>query len=202
MLLALIMHVLKRLENARWLLWLLVACFPLPLIAINMGWAATEVGRQPWIVQGLLRTTDGVSPVVSAGEIWTTLGLFGLIYLVLFIAWLRIFLGIVRKGPEDVVEMLRGRTGLRAARSRRRGEVTRMTLENIWFFLVAFLLTGYVILDGFDLGAGVLYPFVATHRGREARGPRLDRPDLGRQRGLAGHRRRRASSRPFRWSTP
>jgi len=36
-----------------------------------------------------------------------------------------------------------------------------MTLENIWFFLVAFLLTGYVILDGFDLGAGVLYPFVA-----------------------------------------
>ena len=106
MLLALIMHVLKRLEKARWLLWLLVVCFPLPLIAINMGWAATEVGRQPWIVQGLLRTTDGVSPVVSAGEVWTTLGLFGLIYLVLFIAWLRIFLGIIRKGPDDVVEML------------------------------------------------------------------------------------------------
>jgi cytochrome d ubiquinol oxidase subunit II len=38
-----------------------------------------------------------------------------------------------------------------------------MTLENIWFFLVAFLLTGYVILDGFDLGAGVLYPFVARN---------------------------------------
>ena len=106
MLLALVMHVLKRLENARWLLWLLVVCFPLPLIAINMGWAATEVGRQPWIVQGLLRTSDGVSPVVSAGEIWATLGLFGLIYLVLFIAWLRIFLGIIRKGPDDVVEML------------------------------------------------------------------------------------------------
>jgi cytochrome d ubiquinol oxidase subunit I len=106
MLLALIMHVLKRLEKARWLLWLLVVCFPLPLIAINLGWAATEVGRQPWIVQGLLRTSDGVSPVVSAGEIWTTLGLFGLVYLVLFIAWLRIFLGIIRKGPDDVVEML------------------------------------------------------------------------------------------------
>jgi cytochrome d ubiquinol oxidase subunit I len=106
MLLALVMHFLKRLEKARWLLWLLVVCFPLPLIAINMGWAATEVGRQPWIVQGLLRTTDGVSPVVSAGEVWTTLGLFGLIYLILFIAWLRIFLGIVRKGPDDVVEML------------------------------------------------------------------------------------------------
>ena len=59
-----------------------------------------------YIVQGLLRTTDGVSPVVSAGEVWTTLVLFGLIYLTLFIAWLRIFLGIIRKGPEDVVEML------------------------------------------------------------------------------------------------
>ena len=106
MLLALVLHVLKRLETSRWMLWLLVVCFPLPILAMNMGWTATEVGRQPWVVQGLLRTSDGVSPVVSAGEIWTTLGLFGLIYLVLFIAWLRIFLGIIRKGPEDVVEML------------------------------------------------------------------------------------------------
>jgi cytochrome bd ubiquinol oxidase subunit I len=106
LLLALVMHYLKRLENARWLLWILVACIPLALLAINMGWVSAEVGRQPWIVQGLMRTTDGVSPVVSAGEIWTTLGLFGLIYLVLFVAWLRIFIGIIRKGPDDVVEML------------------------------------------------------------------------------------------------
>ena len=71
-----------------------------------MGWMAAEVGRQPWIVQGLLRTSDGVSPLVSAGEIWTTMGLFVVIYLVLFIAWLRIFLGIIKKGPEDAAEML------------------------------------------------------------------------------------------------
>jgi cytochrome d ubiquinol oxidase subunit I len=106
MLLALVLHVLKRLESSRWMLWLLVVCFPLPILAMNMGWTATEVGRQPWVVQGLLRTSDGVSPVVSAGEIWTTLGLFGLIYLILFIAWLRIFLGIIRKGPQDVADML------------------------------------------------------------------------------------------------
>jgi len=106
LLLALVMHYLKRLENARWLLWILIACIPLALLAINMGWMSAEVGRQPWIVQGLMRTTDGVSPLVSAGEIWTTLGLFGLIYLVLFVAWFRIFIGIIRKGPEDVVEML------------------------------------------------------------------------------------------------
>jgi len=106
MLLALILYMLRRLERARWMLWLLVVSFPLPILAMNMGWTATEVGRQPWIVQGLLRTTDGVSPTVSAGEVWATLGLFGLIYLVLFVAWLRIFLGIIRTGPQDVVEML------------------------------------------------------------------------------------------------
>jgi cytochrome d ubiquinol oxidase subunit I len=106
MVLALVLHLLKRLEKARWMLWILVLSFPLPLIAINMGWMATEVGRQPWIVQGLLRTEDGVSPVVSAGEVWVTLGLFGLVYLVLFIAWARIFFGIIGKGPDDVADML------------------------------------------------------------------------------------------------
>ena len=106
MALALLLRVLKRLEKARWMLWILVCSFPLPLLAINMGWMATEVGRQPWIVQGLLRTSDGVSPVVSAREVWVSLGLFAVIYLILFIAWLRIFTGIVRRGPEDVVEMV------------------------------------------------------------------------------------------------
>ena len=105
-LVAVLLHVLKRLETARWLLWVLIACIPLALLASNMGWMTAEVGRQPWVVQGLMRTTDAVSPLVSAGQIWTTLGLFGLIYLVLFVAWLRIFAGIIRKGPEDVSEML------------------------------------------------------------------------------------------------
>lgn len=105
-LLALVLHVLGRLERARWIHWALIACIPLSILAINMGWTAAEVGRQPWVVQGLMRTSDGVSPVVSAGEIWATLGIFALIYLVLFIAWLRIFLGIIKKGPDDVAEML------------------------------------------------------------------------------------------------
>jgi cytochrome d ubiquinol oxidase subunit I len=112
---ALLLHVLKRLENTRWMLWTLIACIPLALLAINMGWMAAEVGRQPWVVQGLMRTTDGVSPLVSSGEIWTTLGLFGLIYLVLFIAWIRIFLGIIKKGPEDAAEMLQAEKGIAPA---------------------------------------------------------------------------------------
>jgi cytochrome d ubiquinol oxidase subunit I len=103
---AVILHILGRLEKSRWMQWALIACVPLSLLAINLGWMAAEVGRQPWVVQDLMRTTDAVSPLVSSGEIWATLGLFGLIYLVLFIAWLRIFLGIIKKGPDDVVEML------------------------------------------------------------------------------------------------
>jgi cytochrome bd ubiquinol oxidase subunit I len=107
-LVALVMHILGRLEKARWMQWVLILCIPAALLASNMGWMSAEVGRQPWIVQGLLRTTDGVSPLVSPGQIWTTLGLFGLIYLVLFVAWFRIFVGLIKKGPDDVAEMLRG----------------------------------------------------------------------------------------------
>ena len=114
-LVSVIMYILKRLERARWLLWILLICIPLAELATNMGWMAAEVGRQPWIVQGLMRTTDAVSPLVSAGEIWTTLGLFGLIYAVLFVAWLRIFVGIIRKGPEDVAEMLTSEKGIAPA---------------------------------------------------------------------------------------
>jgi cytochrome d ubiquinol oxidase subunit I len=106
-LVSVLMYIYRRLENARWLLYIIIACIPLALLAINMGWMAAEVGRQPWIVQGLMRTSDGTSPLVSTGQIWTTLALFGLIYLVLFVAWLRIFVGIIRKGPQDVAEMLR-----------------------------------------------------------------------------------------------
>ena len=100
MLIAMVMHWAKRLATSRWVLWLLVICIPLPIIAINLGWMSTEVGRQPWVVQGLLRTSQGVSPLLPASQVWLTLGLFGLIYLVLFVAWLRIFLRIIRKGPE------------------------------------------------------------------------------------------------------
>jgi len=103
---ALALHLLGRLERYRWMLWVLIFAVFLPQIAIQMGWAATEVGRQPWIVQDLLRTVDGVSPAVSAAEVGTTLALFGLIYLLLFVGWVRIVFGIIRKGPEDVPALL------------------------------------------------------------------------------------------------
>ena len=59
------------------------------MIAIETGWIATEVGRQPWIVQGLLKTKDAASSVVPAGQILTTLIIFVVIYALLFCVWFR-----------------------------------------------------------------------------------------------------------------
>jgi len=100
MLVALIEHVRGKLEQRRWLQWILALSFPLPFIAITLGWVAAEVGRQPWIVQGLMKTKDAISPTVSAGEIGLSLTLFGLIYLVLFVAWVRVVAWAVADGPQ------------------------------------------------------------------------------------------------------
>jgi cytochrome bd ubiquinol oxidase subunit I len=54
---------LRRAAFPRWLLWSLVLCAPLGMIAIEAGWIVTEVGRQPWIIYGIMRTKDAVTPV-------------------------------------------------------------------------------------------------------------------------------------------
>ena len=77
-----------------------------------------------------------------------------------------------------------------------------MDLKIIWFVLIGVLLTGYAILDGFDLGVGVLYPFVARERGRAPPVRASDRPRLGRQRGVARSPAAARCSPPSRPSTP
>jgi cytochrome bd ubiquinol oxidase subunit I len=72
----------------RRLLKALVWSIPLPVAACQLGWVAAEVGRQPWIVYGLLRTDAAHSPTVTAGEVGFSLALFGLIYLALGALWL------------------------------------------------------------------------------------------------------------------
>jgi cytochrome d ubiquinol oxidase subunit I len=53
----------RRLPDARWFLRLVMLCGPLGFIAIEAGWVVTEVGRQPWIIHGILRTRDAVTPM-------------------------------------------------------------------------------------------------------------------------------------------
>lgn len=64
----------------RWLLWLLVFSALGPQIANQAGWFAAEVGRQPWIVQGLLRTSAGLSEVVKANTVLAAIILFSAVY--------------------------------------------------------------------------------------------------------------------------
>ncbi len=75
----------RRLERTRWFLWLGVASIALPYLAALSGWVLTEVGRQPWIVQGLLRTADANSPNVSTATIATSIAVFGTLYVALAI---------------------------------------------------------------------------------------------------------------------
>ena len=70
----------KTLATKPWLLWVGVATIPLPYVAALAGWVLTEVGRQPWIVFGLLKTVDANSPSVSTTTIAFSLGVFALLY--------------------------------------------------------------------------------------------------------------------------
>jgi cytochrome bd ubiquinol oxidase subunit I len=75
---------------------------PLPILACILGWGTTEMGRQPWIVQGQLRTADAVSPTVSTSQVAVTLAVLVVVYTAVAIAWFRVVRGIVRKGPEPI----------------------------------------------------------------------------------------------------
>ena len=73
----------RRLERTRWFLWTAVATIAFPFLAALAGWVLTEVGRQPWIVQGLLKTSDANSPSVGAWTIGFSLAVFICLYVVL-----------------------------------------------------------------------------------------------------------------------
>jgi len=89
-----------RLEASRGWQHLMVWAVPLPTIAIQLGWMAAEVGRQPWIVYGLMRTRDAVSKVVGAPQILFSIVLFGAIYVVLGLLWLHLLRKEILHGPE------------------------------------------------------------------------------------------------------
>jgi cytochrome d ubiquinol oxidase subunit I len=73
----------KKLATARWFLWTAIAAIPLPYIAATAGWLLTEMGRQPWIVQGLLLTSEANSPNVGTTWLGISLGVFITLYVVL-----------------------------------------------------------------------------------------------------------------------
>jgi cytochrome d ubiquinol oxidase subunit I len=98
--LAIVLLAFRRLFEARWMLWILMLLMPFPYIANEAGWMVTEVGRQPWLVYGIMRTAEGPSPTVVAGEtIFTTIGFAGM-YFVLGVLFLLLTLREIARGPQ------------------------------------------------------------------------------------------------------
>ena len=85
-----------------WFLKILIFAVLGPQIANQLGWFSAEIGRQPWIVYGLMRTSDGISKAVSADQTLFSLILFTLIYLLLFILFIFLLDQKIKHGPEDV----------------------------------------------------------------------------------------------------
>ena len=93
----------KRLVESRWYLWIMLFAIPLPYIANEMGWVLAEVGRQPWIVYGLLKTGEAASPV-AASQVMTTLAGFILVYGLLGIAGFYLIANFAKKGPQPAAD--------------------------------------------------------------------------------------------------
>lgn len=92
----------RRLYDSRPMLWVLMLSFPFPYIATTAGWMTAELGRQPWVVYGVLRTAHGSSANVPAGDvIFTALGFMGL-YLLLGILFLFLVARLIARGPAPI----------------------------------------------------------------------------------------------------
>jgi cytochrome d ubiquinol oxidase subunit I len=88
-----------RLFSSHWMLWVLMLALPFPYIANTAGWITAELGRQPWLVYGLMRTADGYSKMVSAGNgMFTLLGFLGM-YTLLGILFIFLVSREIEHGP-------------------------------------------------------------------------------------------------------
>ena len=102
--LSLVLLARKKLFTPSWS-WLIKAYIPavaLPVMANQLGWISAERGRQPWIVQGLLRTSEGISKSIVATEVLISLVFFVLVYILLFFVWLYVLDREIKHGPEHL----------------------------------------------------------------------------------------------------
>ncbi len=89
----------NRLFETKWLMWIFVFSVILPQIANQAGWFAAEMGRQPWVVYGLLRTSDALSKTVTANQVLFSLILFTVVYVLLLLLFLYLLNKKIKHGP-------------------------------------------------------------------------------------------------------
>ena len=90
------------LYQKKWLLWTFVLAALLPQLANQFGWFAAEMGRQPWVVYGLLRTSEAFSKAVTAQQILSSLIMFSVVYMVLFLLFIYLLNKKIKHGPFDM----------------------------------------------------------------------------------------------------
>lgn len=94
----------KKIDAKPWMLKALIASIFIPYIANSFGWIMSEIGRQPWVVNGLMLTETAISPNVSAGQILFSLIAFSTIYAILGVIMVLLFLKVIKRGPEEPKE--------------------------------------------------------------------------------------------------
>ena len=100
--LGLILWKRKAFEKSKWINWYLILSVFFPFVANQVGWFTAEVGRQPWIVYGLLRTSQGVSKSIVAGQVIGSITMFVCIYILLFSLFCFLLNRKVQHGPEEI----------------------------------------------------------------------------------------------------
>ena len=93
-----------------------IAMIPAGFVAVLAGWTVTEVGRQPWVVYGLMRTKDAVSPSLTGTDVLASIALYVVVYLIVFGAGIFYMTRLARAGPPEHVELREPKLGERPAR--------------------------------------------------------------------------------------
>lgn len=101
-----------RLCDSAWFLRICEACLPLGFAAVIAGWVTTEVGRQPWVIYGLMRTSDAVTPSLTGVDVLASLIVYVVVYLVVYPVTLYYMVVLVRAGPVSEEEIDRPIEGL------------------------------------------------------------------------------------------
>jgi cytochrome d ubiquinol oxidase subunit I len=111
---ALILRRRGTLFEKRWLMWVFVVAVVGPYLSNELGWVAAEVGRQPWVVYGLLRTSEATSATVPGVQILASMGMFAVIYTLLFAVFVFVLNDKIQRGPDDAAQApaTTGRAGL------------------------------------------------------------------------------------------
>ncbi len=156
----------RRLFDSPLFLRACMAMAPLGFVAVIAGWTTTEVGRQPWTVYGLLRTADSVPPSLTGGNVLLSLLGYIAVYLIIYPAGVLVMARLVRQGPRQ--RRARGRVADRERPSQpphhrpdpaggRNAMTATFDFVPVWTLILGAGIFFYVLLDGFDLGVGMLY---------------------------------------------